>query len=114
MEETIRLRCPNCDGKLVIDEDYYKELVGHNINCPHCDVGMKIPSTVKKIKENQDLHGAHGRSQTHAVHKPSTTWTPPSLRQGEEEPAFCPKCKEEVGRRDRICISCGTKLTPAD
>jgi len=117
MDEVIKLRCPHCDGKVALDEAFYKELVGKNIDCPHCSVEMKIPSTVKRNADEREAHfRRHSRTATQKVQNPSRIWALP-VRQvpgTEEKPVYCPKCKEEVGRRDRVCISCGTKLMPPD
>jgi hypothetical protein len=111
MDTTVKLRCPHCDGKVAIDEEYYKEIVGQSVSCPHCNEGMKVPSTVKKMPKDQEPPLTHSKSHTYKVHKESSDWKPHEHRE-KEAPVHCPKCKEEVGRRDRVCITCGTKLTP--
>jgi hypothetical protein len=117
MDEIVKLRCPHCDGKVALDEAFYAELIGQSINCPHCSEGMKIPTTVKKITRDREANfRGNSRTPTQKVRNPATEWTPPLIRvaETEEKPVYCPKCKEEVGRRDRVCVSCGTKLTPSD
>ncbi len=112
MEEIIKLRCPHCEGKIGIDITYYKELVGEEMECPHCQKKMKIPSTVRTIKKDQDTIGAHGRHITQKVHKTEVGWAAAPLKAKDDDAAYCPRCKEEVGKRDRVCIACGATLFP--
>ena len=110
MENVTKIRCPYCAGKIAIEEDYYQELVGTVINCPHCGQQMIIPASVAPIPT---AAGSHSLDRTQEIKMPEE-WQKPfqnsPLRQQADDVRKCPYCHEEVGKRDRICISCGHKI----
>ena len=105
-ENIMKFRCPYCAGKVAVDLEYYAELVGKVINCPHCAKEMIIPATIDPAKQN--AKGIHGMDVTQEIKIPDTHTAP--TQHTSEGGRLCPHCGVEVGKRDRICISCGNRI----
>jgi DNA-directed RNA polymerase subunit RPC12/RpoP len=128
MESVTKIRCPHCGGKIGIENDYYSELVGSVISCPHCGNQMIVP--VNASQAVSTTAGSHSLDRTQEIQippewnkpfqnavppAPAAPPRPPAQAQakpaaGGEETRRCPYCQDDVGRRDRICISCGHKI----
>lgn len=106
-ENIIKFRCPYCSGKVAVDLEYYAELVGKVINCPHCAKEMIIPATIDPAKQN--AQGIHGMDVTQEIKMPEEHHTARS-HPAAEGTRHCPHCGVEVGKRDRICITCGNRI----
>jgi DNA-directed RNA polymerase subunit RPC12/RpoP len=120
MDNVTKIRCPHCGGKIGIEDDYYGELVGSVISCPHCGNQMIVPANAGQV--TQSAAGSHSLDRTQEIQIPPE-WNKPfqhaaqapapqpqARPAGGDEVRRCPYCQEEVGRRDRICISCGHKI----
>jgi hypothetical protein len=108
MSETfIKIRCTACAGKIGIEEEYYRELVGRAISCPHCQAEMLVPANPAKPGETPS--GAPpGVDVTQEINRPEAPSSIPKPRSGERR--TCPFCGDEIGPRDRVCIRCGNTL----
>ena len=106
-----KIRCPHCEGKIAVEDDYYHELIGTLVSCPHCAQEMLIPA-INHAGE-QTASGNHSVDVTREIERPADTRRqviqPPS-----DEGTFCPHCGAGIGLRDRICISCGTRMPTQD
>ncbi len=114
MSDVTKIRCPHCSGKIAIDHDYFAELSGQVISCPHCAEQMSVPES--SAQPSVSASGAHGLDRTQEIQMPPLSAparpTPrPSVRRNESSGArLCPHCGVEVGERDRVCITCGEKI----
>jgi hypothetical protein len=102
----LKIRCPYCAGKIGVDSDYYQELIGKIINCPHCSKEMIIPANSESARQN--LEGSHSLDRTQEIQVPPQNTH--AMRQPSGEARHCPHCGVEVGKRDRVCIACGNKI----
>ncbi|MFO7870552.1 MAG: hypothetical protein R6V03_03870 [Kiritimatiellia bacterium] len=112
-----KFRCPGCKGKISVDEDYYREIVGKVINCPHCSKRITIPRM--QTKKDPDVLPSDAFKNTQQI-KPHPAASPPAGNPGpvpapkpqtsDPDSAVCPHCGAEVGKRDKVCITCGEKL----
>jgi len=105
-DHVIKIRCPYCAGKIGIDADYYQELVGKIVNCPHCSKEMIVPANSESAKSN--LQGSHSLDMTQEIQMPPEVSK--TVRSSPGEARHCPHCGVEVGKRDRVCISCGNRI----
>ncbi len=102
----IKFRCPYCAGKVAVDTDYYRDLVGKVVSCPHCEKAMIIPATVDTARMRTE--GSHGLDRTQEIQMPPALQR--TMRQAPSESRHCPFCGVEVGRRDQVCITCGNRI----
>ena len=105
-DNVIKIRCPYCAGKIGVDAEYYQELVGKIVNCPHCSKEMIIPANSEVSGQNQQ--GSHSLDTTQEIQVPPEVSK--VVRQGSSDARHCPHCGVEVGKRDRVCITCGNKI----
>ena len=103
MSEGVRIRCPFCSGKIAVDHEYYRELVGDVIPCPHCNEEIIVPSTGSK--DTMFDMGKADRMKTTMRIQP----LPTSMR-ADDDSALCPHCGAEIGCRDLVCITCGGRV----
>jgi hypothetical protein len=112
-ERIIKIRCPHCDGKIAIDQNFYQELEGKPIDCPHCNDKMAIPLLASVGDVTRPGAGRHSLDTTQKIQLPPLDAPPPTrTRQPQPQTRHCPHCRVEVGLRDRICIVCGKKIPP--
>jgi hypothetical protein len=105
-ENVIKLRCQVCAGKIALDEDYYRELIGHTVACPHCQAEVPVPAHVEQSKPK--IEGVHSADNTQPLGR--TVGNLPAS--GPAGIRKCPFCNDGLGPRDRFCIKCGKKLPP--
>ncbi|MDI6774208.1 MAG: hypothetical protein QME60_02265 [Verrucomicrobiota bacterium] len=105
-ENVVKIRCPYCAGKIGVDANYYQELAGEIINCPHCSKEMIVPANAEGT--NQNSRGSHNLDRTQEIQVfPKSDRT---VQNAPTEARHCPHCKEEVRQRNRVCITCGRQI----
>ena len=110
MTKEVKFNCPSCDGKLGVESDYLPEILDAVIRCPHCEDGIRV----KLVAEHVKRVGPQSRaaSSTYRVERTRLGGSPVQVR--ADGVPLCPHCHVEVGPRDRVCLSCGGKIVPAD
>ena len=109
MQAQVKVLCPTCHGKIAVDGDYYHELVGKAIDCPHCNKKMMVPGNTER-SSHQKAPFDDLRTTRKIELVPVSLPQPP--KPAHVDSTKCPHCGAEVGKRDRVCIRCESRLTP--
>ncbi|OGV68123.1 MAG: hypothetical protein A2498_16375 [Lentisphaerae bacterium RIFOXYC12_FULL_60_16] len=114
MNPVVKVLCSLCHGKVALDEDYYHELVGKTIPCPHCKRPMSIPGNTDRIHHQQaPFNDLRTTQKLQLVPVASAAPKPVPVKASAPDGCRCPHCGAEVGRRDRVCITCEGRLNPS-
>lgn len=105
-ENVVKLRCRACAGRIALDEDYYRELIGHTLTCPHCGAEVPVPASAEESDRN--VAGMHSVATPRSVERPAGN-PRAAAAAGVRK---CPFCDDQVGPGDRFCVKCGNKLPP--
>ena len=107
-EKVIKIRCPHCAGKIAIDEDIYDEFAEKVIHCPHCNEEMIVPKVpmTQKISPHTTLENI-AKATMNLKPIIDIALESEDIDSGTRR---CPHCGAEVGKKDRVCLSCEGKL----
>lgn len=115
MDRELKFDCPACNRSLTVYRNYLQTLMTSSFLCPHCGKELRVKISLEVATDPTDL-GLPRVSDTPVIRprqtKPKDLDEEMDTELASDGKTYCPHCHDEVGERDKVCISCGGRIHP--